>query len=338
MGSSTRIQGIRRFPAARTKPRSPAALAARIGRSCSSWPAAADRTLGYVSEPGRGRVSSCHWRLTSPQGVLRWTPPRGTLSTARTLPLRPGGGTYAVCPRRSMPRQPKAASDCLPAMICLTTVYASTLGRTCMTSPSDRFERQGSLAPRDRMIGLDSTVVGVGAIGRQVALQLAALGARRLRLIDFDKVEATNITTQGYWLGDIGLAKVDATASAVWQLDPQMQVETIEDRFRPQQEIGDVVFCCVDSIETRAALWRAVGRRVSFWSDGRMLGEVMRMLTVACDPSRKHYPGTLVAPAEAQAGTCTSRGIIYTACIAAGLMTHQLTRWLRGLPVDADLS
>jgi len=207
-----------------------------------------------------------------------------------------------------------------------------------MTSHSDRFERQGSLVPRERLVGLDFTVVGVGAIGRQVALQLGALGVPRLRLIDFDKVEPTNVTTQGYHHDDIGRAKVDAAASAVWQLDPQVHIETIEDRFRPQQEMGDAVFCCVDSIETRAALWRTGGRRASFWSDGRMLGEVMRILTVASEQSRKHYPGTLFAPAEAQSGTCTSRGIIYTACIAAGLMTHQLTRWLRDLPVDADLS
>jgi sulfur carrier protein ThiS adenylyltransferase len=30
--------------------------------------------------------------------------------------------------------------------------------------------------------------------------------------------------------------------------------------------------------------------------------------------------------------------VIYTAAIAAGLMIHQFTRWLRGLPVDQDLT
>ena len=59
----------------------------------------------------------------------------------------------------------------------------------------------------------------------------------------------------------------------------------------------------------------------------------------ACDePGRQHYPTTLFEQAEAQAGACTARGVIYTAAIAAGLMTHQFTRWLRKLPLDADLS
>jgi sulfur carrier protein ThiS adenylyltransferase len=207
-----------------------------------------------------------------------------------------------------------------------------------MNDTSDRFQRQESLVPRERLAALLVSVIGVGAIGRQVALQLASLGVRRLQLVDYDKVEPTNVTTQGYLPEDIGRAKVDATASAVWQIDPQVEVETIEDRYRPQQETGDAVLCCVDSIEARAAIWRAASRRTSFWCDGRMLGEVMRILTVSDQHGREHYPTTLFAPSEVQAGSCTSRGIIYTACIAAGLMTHQFTRWLRGLPVDPDLS
>jgi molybdopterin-synthase adenylyltransferase len=65
---------------------------------------------------------------------------------------------------------------------------------------------------------------------------------------------------------------------------------------------------------------------------------VMRVLTVADDTGRTHYPTTLFAAAEAQAGRCTARSTIYAATIAAGLMVHQFARWLRRLPLDADLS
>jgi hypothetical protein len=63
----------------------------------------------------------------------------------------------------------------------------------------------------------------------------------------------------------------------------------------------------------------------------------MRILTVAESEGRAHYPTTLFKPAEAQAGSCTARGTIYTATIAAGLMLHQLARWLRQQPGEADL-
>ena len=207
-----------------------------------------------------------------------------------------------------------------------------------MTTNSDRFSRQGDLVPRTKLTGLTATVIGVGAIGRQVAIQLAALGVPRLQLIDFDVVETTNVTTQGYDFEDVGQLKVDATAGAVQRIDPLIDVDAVPDRYRSRIEIGDVVFCCVDSISARSAIWRSVSRRCRFWCDGRMLGEIIRVLAVADADSRRHYPTTLFRQSEAQAGRCTAHGAIYTASIAAGLMTHQFTRWLRDLPVDPDVS
>lgn len=202
----------------------------------------------------------------------------------------------------------------------------------------DRFVRQQDLVPAARLKPLTATVIGVGAIGRQVALQLAALGVPRLQLIDFDVVEATNVTTQGYFCGDVGLPKVAATTQVILQIDPTITVTTILDRFRPRHEIGTAIFCCVDSIETRATIWRSVRNTCEFWSDGRMLGEVLRVLTAAGEMGGDHYPTTLFEPAEAQPGRCTARSTIYTANLAAGFMLHQFTRWLRGVPVERDLT
>jgi len=143
-----------------------------------------------------------------------------------------------------------------------------------MTDSFDRFTRLAELVPIDKLSQLNVTVIGVGAIGRQVTLQLASLGARKLQLVDFDVVEASNITTQGYLHADLGLTKVEAAARSVRQIDPGIEVELVADRFRPQMTISDAVFCCVDSISARAAIWRSAGQHCGFWCDGRMLGEV----------------------------------------------------------------
>lgn len=203
---------------------------------------------------------------------------------------------------------------------------------------SDRFSRQQDLVPADKLSSLLVTVIGVGAIGRQVALQLAAIGVRRLQLVDFDRADLSNVTTQGYLQEDIGQLKVDATAEAIARLDPVIRVESVNDRYRPKLKTGDAVFCCVDSIDARSAIWRSVSQRTEFWADGRMLGEVMRILVATDAASRQHYPTTLFTGSEAQPGRCTARSTIYTANIAAGLMVHQFARWLRGQPVDADAS
>lgn len=206
-----------------------------------------------------------------------------------------------------------------------------------METASDRFVRQQDLIPQDRLASVRATVIGVGAIGRQVALQLAAIGTPRLQLVDFDHVDLTNVTTQGYLATDVGEPKVQATATAIAGIDPAIAVETVSDRYRPRMEIGQAVFCCVDSIDARAAIWRSVGPRRGFWADGRMLGEVLRVLAADEENGRDHYPTTLFAQSEAQPGRCTARSTIYAASIAAGLMVHQFTRWLRRMPIDREI-
>lgn len=207
---------------------------------------------------------------------------------------------------------------------------------TTNDNPADRFIRQRELVPTDRLQSVTCTVIGVGAIGRQVALQLAAVGAPRIQLIDFDTVDLSNITTQGYGSTDIGQKKVTATARAIERLDASIEVEMIVDRYRAKLEIGEAVFCCVDSIAARSAIWRTAVRRCLFWTDGRMLGESIRILAASTPKGFTSYADTLFPQSEAHSGSCTSRSTIYAASIAAGLMSHQFTRWLRRIPVDSD--
>jgi hypothetical protein len=202
----------------------------------------------------------------------------------------------------------------------------------------DRFKRQQALIPSERLADVSVTVIGVGAIGRQVALQLAGIGVRRLQLIDFDTVELTNVTTQGYLPAEIGEAKVVAARRSILAIDSWIEVRVAMDRYRPTMRVGEAVFCCVDSISSRATIWRSVAEECRFWVDGRMLGEVIRVLAATTELERLRYLETLFNAGEAQLGQCTSQSTVYTASIAAGLMVHQFARWLRCLPVEPDLS
>src|SRR5207248_4690198 len=78
----------------------------------------------------------------------------------------------------------------------------------------DRDVRQRGLVPPGRLMACHAVVIGVGAVGRQVALQLAAVGVPRLTLYDDDRVGVENLAPQGYWAEDLGRLKVDATARA----------------------------------------------------------------------------------------------------------------------------
>jgi sulfur carrier protein ThiS adenylyltransferase len=202
---------------------------------------------------------------------------------------------------------------------------------------NERFLRQADIVPQERIEKCRATVIGVGAIGRQVALQLTAIGIPYLQLIDFDHVELHNLATQGYFVNDLTQPKVDATSVLCRQMSFDVTIEVILDRFKRGAPVGDCVFCCVDSITARKHIWDAVKDKVNFFCDGRMSAEVLRIITACDDKSRSYYPQTLFTQEQAQAGPCTAKSTIYCANIAAGFMLAQFTKYLRMLPVDADI-
>ena len=156
-------------------------------------------------------------------------------------------------------------------------------------------------------------------------------------MIDHDKVEWSNLASQGYLEGDMGQLKVNATLQLCWRINAASQIHAVPERFRRSMEIGNVVFCCVDKIDVRRLIWESVKDRVNLFCDGRMSAEVLRIIT-ACDcESRQHYPTTLFNADEAFVGPCTAKTTIYCANIAAGLMLAQFTKYLRQLPIDCDI-
>jgi molybdopterin/thiamine biosynthesis adenylyltransferase len=207
---------------------------------------------------------------------------------------------------------------------------------------SDRDIRQREIVPPEKLAACHAVVIGVGAIGRQVAVQLAAVGVGSLELIDHDTVGVENLATQAFWPVDLGRPKVEATAELCQHINPMLDVIIRPQRFRRSMarqitRSPAAIFCCVDSITTRGLIWESLRQQAGFFADGRMSAEVIRVLASDLLPNDAYYPTTLFTEAEAYAGACTAKSTVYTATIAAGLMVNQFTRWLRRLPVDRDL-
>ena len=202
---------------------------------------------------------------------------------------------------------------------------------------SERYSRQADIVPRQRILDCKATVIGVGAIGRQVAIQLTAIGIPVLQLIDFDEVDISNLATQGYMHKDLKRPKIDVTAEFCREIDYDLQVEVVLDKFKRSTLVGNCVFCCVDSIVARKHIWDALKDKINFFVDGRMSAEVLRVITACDEPSREYYPQTLFTAQEAHTGPCTAKTTIYCANIAAGFMLAQFTKYLRLLPVDPDI-
>ena len=102
------------------------------------------------------------------------------------------------------------------------------------------------------------TVVGLGAVGSYAVEALARAGVGNLRLVDFDKVDRTNINRQLYALeSTIGLSKATIAKQRVLDIAPDINVEVF-DMFLNNETKDlilnnnpDVVIDAIDSLNTK---------------------------------------------------------------------------------------
>lgn len=205
------------------------------------------------------------------------------------------------------------------------------------TAIRGRDARQRDLVPPERLAQTGAAVIGCGAVGRQAALQLAALGAPHLLLVDFDHVAVENLAPQGFLAADLGRDKVAAVAEQCRAINPAIRVDLYPRRFNRSIPQTDVVFCCVDSITARRRIYDQVRPSARLFLDARMSAEVVRTLAVEASEPADRYHQSCFEPTQVFDGACTAKSTIYSANIAAGLLVAQFTRWLRRLPMDHDV-
>ncbi|CDI01986.1 Molybdopterin-synthase adenylyltransferase [Candidatus Competibacter denitrificans Run_A_D11] len=127
-------------------------------------------------------------------------------------------------------------------------------------------------------------IIGLGGLGSVAAMYLAAAGVGRLTLVDFDKVDLSNLQRQIiHRTADIGRLKVESARDGLLRLNPTIEIETVpaaltETALREQVALADVVVDSCDNLPTRLAINAAcVGARVPLVSGAaiRMEGQVL---------------------------------------------------------------
>jgi len=182
-------------------------------------------------------------------------------------------------------------------------------------------------------------VIGVGAIGRQVALTLAIMGwPGKIHIYDFDTVEDVNLGTQGFAPSELEGQKVYATQKAMHYMNPDCDVECHEGRVTKmglRKLKGGYVFSCVDSMATRQMIYE--NAEPELFLDARMAAEVFTVLAVYSQATSDMYSEGLFTDDEAFQGACTAKSTYYCANISAGFMIAQMTKFVRGFPIEADV-
>ena len=100
-------------------------------------------------------------------------------------------------------------------------------------------------------------VVGAGGLGSPAALYLAAAGVGRLGLVDFDRVDASNLQRQVlYGSSSVGRPKLEAARERLADLNPEIRIETHATRLSSANALDllggyDVIVDGTDNFPTR---------------------------------------------------------------------------------------
>lgn len=106
-------------------------------------------------------------------------------------------------------------------------------------------------------------VVGLGGLGNPITTRLVAMGIGKLRIVDRDVIELSNLHRQTmYDEDDVGQIKVEVAARKLRKLNPDVEIESLPISINNYTAIDavegcDVVIDALDSVNARYALNKA---------------------------------------------------------------------------------
>ena len=100
-------------------------------------------------------------------------------------------------------------------------------------------------------------VCGLGGLGSNIAITLARAGIEKLILIDFDKVDITNLHRQQYKANQIGISKAEALKYNLKEINPYLeaQIHTVrldENNAKDILSNADIICEAFDEAEAKA--------------------------------------------------------------------------------------
>ena len=124
-------------------------------------------------------------------------------------------------------------------------------------------EARHGKALQDRFSAATVAVCGLGGLGSNIAISLARAGVGRLILIDFDRVDLTNLHRQQYRANQIGVPKTQALAENLREITPYLsltchQVRMDENNCAKLLREADVVCEAFDNPVAKAMLVNTV--------------------------------------------------------------------------------
>ena len=120
-----------------------------------------------------------------------------------------------------------------------------------------------SEANQQKLAGARVAVAGLGGLGSNIALALARAGVGHLLLVDFDRVDVSNLNRQQYFIRHLGQYKTDALREILKEVNPWLDIRTVCRKVTEKdirELFGEYDYICeaFDRAEQKAMLVNAV--------------------------------------------------------------------------------
>ncbi|SFH71836.1 sulfur carrier protein ThiS adenylyltransferase [Pseudobutyrivibrio sp. OR37] len=177
-------------------------------------------------------------------------------------------------------------------------------------------------------------ICGLGGLGSNIAICLARAGVGKLILIDYDKVDVTNLHRQQYKANQVGMLKTYAMMENLMEINPYLQAEAYsiilnENNLQDILKEADIVCEAFDDARYKAMLVNEVlekfGEKYILSSSGMAGFGSANLITTKKLSGRFYLCGDGVSDVEDGIGLVASRVMV-----CAAQEAHMVLRILMG--------
>lgn len=175
----------------------------------------------------------------------------------------------------------------------------------------------------DKQRSMPVKIIGCGAIGSFLTLQLAKMGFEDLEVWDFDEVSIENMSCQFFRFKDIGKNKAMALDELVEDFT-NVSIEYHPEKFEAKPDLNGIVVVAVDSMKAREEIFKEIQSKcfqVKMIIDPRMGAEdaALYVMNPFDEKDSASYSKTLYSDENSVQERCTAKSTVYTANLLSGL-------------------
>ena len=157
-------------------------------------------------------------------------------------------------------------------------------------------------------------IVGVGGLGNPIAMRLVAMGVGKIRVVDRDVIELSNLHRQTMFdESDIGQVKVEVAAKKLKKMNPDVIIEALPVSVNDYTALDivegcDVVIDALDSVNARYSLNKACVKKSIPFVTGAAVGVSGQVFTIIPHQTACYH---CVFPSldENSMPTCSTEGV-----------------------------